>query len=324
MADADSEALIDEIINPTPGLVVNDALNVDTQLYFQNSDLDTSFTLSNTLQERLDDILEKARNKISSLKFPGEATVDIPNDSLYPHSQIKTEDIYIDDNLRDMLYPGDPMYFKQPSTDNRRDFELNVSRDDLIVFKSPTLNFVSIAKKDLKESLDKIIEDLDLSFKQTLTSEDDRTKTKQKINILKNLNKRFHLIKKAHIEKQLQSHEWLTKLVEDQLKLDKTTYHTFGENFESSELKNKFKNVTTRKRKLIPLTSEDRLKVIPSIYTKIPADPAKKIEGAKNFFSDIIKQIPPESYKKLKIDYNQSNNININEVRYESDDDASI
>ena len=324
MADADSEALIDEIINPTPGLVVNDALNVDTQLYFQNSDLDTSFTLSNTLQERLDDILEKARNKISSLKFPGEATVDIPNDSLYPHSQIKTEDIYIDDNLRDMLYPGDPMYFKQPSTDNRRDFELNVSRDDLIVFKSPTLNFVSIAKKDLKESLDKIIEDLDLSFKQTLTSEDDRTKTKQKINILKNLNKRFDLIKKTDIEKQLQSYEWLTKLVEDQLKLDKATYHTFGENFESSELKNKFKNVTTRKRKLIPLTSEDRLKVIPSIYTKIPADPAKKIEGAKNFFSDIIKQIPPESYKKLKIDYNQSNNININEVRYGSDDDASI
>ena len=324
MADADSEALIDEIINPTPGFVVDDALNVDTQTDFQNSDLDTSFTLSNTLQERLDDILEKARNKISSLKFPGEATVDIPNDSLYPHSQIKTEDIYIDDNLRDMLYPGDPMYFKQPSTDNRRDFELNVSRDDLIVFKSPTLNFVSIAKKDLKESLDKIIEDLDLSFKQTLTSEDDRTKTKQKINILKNLNKRFDLIKKTDIEKQLQSYEWLTKLVEDQLKLDKATYHTFGENFESSELKNKFKNATTRKRKLIPLTSEDRLKVIPSIYTKIPADPAKKIEGAKNFFSDIIKQIPPESYKKLKIDYNQSNNININEVRYESDDDASI
>ena len=324
MADADSEALIDEIINPTPGLVVNDALNVDTQLYFQNSDLDTSFTLSNTLQERLDDILEKARNKISSLKFPGEATVDIPNDSLYPHSQIKTEDIYIDDNLRDMLYPGDPMYFKQPSTDNRRDFELNVSRDDLIVFKSPTLNFVSIAKKDLKESLDKIIEDLDLSFKQTLTSEDDRTKTKQKINILKNLNKRFDLIKKTDIEKQLQSYEWLTKLVEDQLKLDKATYHTFGENFESSELKNKFKNITIRKRKLLSLTSEDRLKDIPSIYTKIPADRAKKIEAAKNVFSNIIKQIPPESYKKFKIDYDQSNNININEVRYESDDDASI
>ena len=89
MADADSEALIDEIINPTPGFVVDDALNVDTQTDFQNSDLDTSFTLSNTLQERLDDILEKARNKVTSLKFPGEATADIPNDFLYPHSQKK-------------------------------------------------------------------------------------------------------------------------------------------------------------------------------------------------------------------------------------------
>ena len=220
--------------------------NVDTQLDFQNSDLNTSFTISNTLQERLDDILKKARNNqlVSSLKFPGEATIDIPIDSLYPHSEIKAEDIYIDDGLRDMLYPGNPMYFPQPSTDDRRDFELNVSGDDLIVFKSPTLNFISIAKKDLKDSLDKIIENLDLNLKQKLMSEDDRTKTKQKINILNNLSKRFDLIKKEDIEKQLQSHEWLTKLVEDQLKLDKTTYHTFGENFESGKLKNKFKNVT--------------------------------------------------------------------------------
>ena len=121
LADADSEALINEIINPTPHFVVDDALNVDTQLDSQNSDSYTKFTLSNTLQERLDDILEKARIKASSLKFTGEVTVDIPNDSLYQHSQIKTEDIYIDDSLRDMLYPGEPMYFPQPSTDGRRD-----------------------------------------------------------------------------------------------------------------------------------------------------------------------------------------------------------
>ena len=69
------------------------------------------FILSNTLQERLHDILEKARIKVSSLKFPGEATVDIPNHSLYPHIQIKTEDIYIANSLRDMLYPGELMYF---------------------------------------------------------------------------------------------------------------------------------------------------------------------------------------------------------------------
>ena len=130
------------------------------------------------------------------------------------------------------------------------------------------------------------------------------------------------MIKKADIEKQLQSREWLTKLVEDQLKLDKITYHTLAENFESGKLKNKFKNVTIRKRKSLPLASEDKLKDIPSIYTKIPADCVKKIEAAKNVFSNIIKQIPTESYKKFKTNYNHSNNININE--YECDDDASI
>ena len=65
-----------------------------------------------------------------------------------------------------------------------------------MIFKPPTLNFVSIAKKDIKDSLDKIIQDLDLNLKQTLMSEDDQTKTKQKINMLKSLNKRFDLIKR--------------------------------------------------------------------------------------------------------------------------------
>ena len=82
-------------------------INDDNQLDFENSDFDRSFTLSNTRQERIDDIFKKSRNKVSSLKCPSEATVEIPNDPLYPLSQIKTEDIYIDDSLKDMLYPGD-------------------------------------------------------------------------------------------------------------------------------------------------------------------------------------------------------------------------
>ena len=89
------------------------------------------------------------------------------------------------------------MYFPQLSIDDRRDFELNVSRDDLIVFKSPTLSFVSIAKKDLKDSLDKIIEGLDLNLQEILMSEVDQNKTKQKVNILKSFNKRFSFIKKS-------------------------------------------------------------------------------------------------------------------------------
>ena len=63
VADAENEALYEEIINPTPGLVVDDDININTQLDFQNSDLDTSFRLSDTLQERIDNILENAREK---------------------------------------------------------------------------------------------------------------------------------------------------------------------------------------------------------------------------------------------------------------------
>ena len=85
-------------------------------------------------------------------------------------------------------------------------------------------------------------------------------------------------------------------------------------------MKNEFKNVTVRKRKLLPLTSEEKLKDLPSIYTTIPADRTKKFESAKEIFSNIIKRIPPESYRKFKIDYDQSNNIDIGEIKCTSDD----
>ena len=123
-----------------------------------------------------------------------------------------------------MLYPGDPIYFPQPSTDDRKDFELNVSRDDLIIFKSPTLNFVGVAKEEFRDFFDKIIEDLNLNLKETLMSEEDKTETKQNIAIVKNINKRFSLMKKADIEQQLQSHKRLNQLIEDQIKLNKTTF----------------------------------------------------------------------------------------------------
>ena len=70
-------------------------------------------------------------------------------------------------------------------------------------------------------------------------------------------------------------------------------YYKFGENYKGNEVDNKFKNVTIRKRKLLPLTLEDRLENLPSIYAKVPADRTKKIESAKEIFSNIIKQIPP-------------------------------
>ena len=77
----------------------------------------------------------------------------------------------------------------------------------------------------------------------------DKTETKQKITLLKIFNKRLNTIKKEDIEKQLQSHEASVA----------------------------FKNVTMRKRKLSPLTSEDRLKELPSIHSKTPVNSHKKL-----------------------------------------------
>ena len=65
-------------------------------------------------------------------------------------------------------------------------------------------------KKELKTALNNIIEDLGFILKQTLMSKSDKTETKQKITLIKKFNERLNTIKKADIEKQLQSHEWLT------------------------------------------------------------------------------------------------------------------
>ena len=52
VADSENKALIQEIINPTLSLIVDDDISVDTQFSFQNSDLDNSFALSDTLKAR--------------------------------------------------------------------------------------------------------------------------------------------------------------------------------------------------------------------------------------------------------------------------------
>ena len=56
-------------------------------------------------------------------------------------------------------------------------------------------------------------------------------------------------MKKADIEQQLQSHKWLNQLIEDKLKLNETTYQNSGDEYKGNELKSKFRNVTTRKKR---------------------------------------------------------------------------
>ena len=60
-ADSENTALIDEIINPTPGLIVDDEISISQSF---NSDLDPSFSFSNKLDTRLDDLLEDLKKKL--------------------------------------------------------------------------------------------------------------------------------------------------------------------------------------------------------------------------------------------------------------------
>ena len=214
VADSENEMLFDEIINPTPDQIVHDDINVNTQFDFQNSDLDTSFRLNGSLKARLDEILQDAREKLSSVKYPPEPVEDIPNDPLY---QITTEDIYIDDSLTGMLNQEKNKLYFINSTDNRKDFEINIPDYEMIVFKLPSLTFTATAKSKLKTLLNNIVEDLDLNL-DLMMMKADKTDTKQKITLLKIFIKRYDTTNIQNIEKQIKSHKWLSQLVEDQLK----------------------------------------------------------------------------------------------------------
>ena len=209
-----------------------------------------------------------------------------------------------------------PIYIPQPSTDDRRDFEINLKENEMLLFKSPSLTIASVNKKELRNILNKIIEDLDLNLTEALMPASDIQDTKQKKLILKQLIKRLNKAPKKDVEKQLENHDWLLELIDDQIKVNNISF-SFGQ-YDDNNQKNKFKNVTKRKKRPSPLTSDDRLKEIPSIYSLVPANKIKKIESAKNIFGNIIKNIPPEDYKKFKIDYDQSNDISISEI--DSDD----
>ena len=99
-------------------------------------------------------------------------------------SNIKTEYIYIDDNYLDNL-----QFFPKPSTDDRKDFEIKVGGDDLLVYKSPMLTTVNISRKNLKDVLNNILEDLNPNIG------DSQTNIEQKID-KKELQKSKNLLTK--------------------------------------------------------------------------------------------------------------------------------
>ena len=74
----------------------------------------------------------------------------------------------------------------------------------MIVFKSPSLTFATIEKKELKDILNNIIENLGLNF-NLLMSKSDKKETKQKLTLLKNFNKRLDTAKKTKKKQTLKN-----------------------------------------------------------------------------------------------------------------------
>ena len=60
----------------------------------------------------------------------------------------------------------------------KKTLKFYVPKNEMFAFKSPSLTFASVEKKELVTILNKIIEDLDLNLKQTLMSKSDKTETK--------------------------------------------------------------------------------------------------------------------------------------------------
>ena len=230
-AEESNKEVANDIIDPTPGLIVDNTLNLDKQFEYNSNDLERTFDLSNQVQERLDKLLslmkENTRPSID-MWMTEKPTEELPNNPLSSEkSTVKTEDIYIDDN-----YLANIQFFQKPYTDDRKDFEIKVGGDDLIVYKSPMLTIVNISRKNLKDVLNNILEDLNGNIEdfQTRSGKKNRRRIRK---IKKNINK-IDLEEKQFIESKLDKNSWIKKLIDDQLK-NKENYFTFGENFQELE-----------------------------------------------------------------------------------------
>ena len=145
-AEESNKEIINNLIDPTPVLIVDDTLNLDKQFEYKSNDLERKFDLSNQVQERLDNLLSLMKENIRpsvDMWMTEKPTEELPNDLLSSEkSDIKTEGIYTDDNYLDNI-----QFFPKPFTDDRKDFEIKVGEDDLIVYKLPMLATVNMSRK---------------------------------------------------------------------------------------------------------------------------------------------------------------------------------
>ena len=142
-----------------PGLFVDDKLNLENQFEYKNNDIDKNLNLSRDLQDCLDNVLLLMKEKQLPIEKIIQKPIElIPNNPFLNYEKIdegiETEDIYSDDS-----YTDNYSKFLPVSTDDRKDFKIEINGGDLIAFKSPSLTTVDVSKMQLKELLHSILED---------------------------------------------------------------------------------------------------------------------------------------------------------------------
>ena len=221
-----NKEVIDEIIDPTTGLIINKKFNIDGQSKYQTNELEKNYALSNQIQERLDDLLTKMKEKTNLVNYTiQKPTKEIPNNPL-SSEQPEPIDIYLEDNYYDTY--DNKLIFPQLSTDDRKDFELNIAGDDLIItFKSTTLKTVNISRTELKNTLNNIINDLHANVSDFKTKSNTKA-TQRQVKKIKNLTEKVDKGDKQHMESRLSSENWIKKLIDNQIYLE-SNYYTFDE-----------------------------------------------------------------------------------------------
>ena len=144
-AEESNKETILEMIDPTPGQVVIDTFNPNDQ-HLQSLQDDFTYKLPNQIQQKLTNISSEVKEKTKKNNtMTPKPTEKIPNDPL-SYENIETEDLYFED---DYFKPTEAkITFTQLSPKDRKDFEINVGGDELIVFKSPILKTVNISRKE--------------------------------------------------------------------------------------------------------------------------------------------------------------------------------
>ena len=134
--------------------------------------------------------------------------------------------------------------------------------------------------------------------------EDQNLKRIQKIEQFIN---KIGFYNKKKLEKKLDKNKWLKSLMDNQTKKESLL---FGLDFEEniSPKKNRrnkrrnipYENITTQKRKqVIPIPSEKRLKELASIYTEFPPDQTCKIEATRFFLIKLLNKYHLPLRKRL-------------------------